>query len=123
MYANERALEWVGYTPEELNGQDLRILTPPGLREAVSNDFEEVLAGDERARVGLSERSVRRFHSLKAHVPTNQCPINGRCIDFAKMGRFGFLSSWPSAVSRRSRPGPDYGWSRGSCGIRSDREG
>jgi PAS domain S-box-containing protein len=66
LYANDRVLEWVGYTAEELDGQDFRMLTAPELRDATTAELEEILSGDERARITIIRRRDGRTFPIVA---------------------------------------------------------
>jgi PAS domain S-box-containing protein len=79
LYANDRVLEWVGYTAEELDGQDLRMLMPPELRDFVDDELEEILSGDERARIGIIRRRDGRTFPVVAcpHVLRSNGDVHG----------------------------------------------
>jgi PAS domain S-box-containing protein len=66
LYVNDRVLEWVGYTAEELDGQDFMMLVPPELRDATTAELEDILTGDERARIGIIRRRDGRTFPIVA---------------------------------------------------------
>jgi len=66
LYVNDRVLEWVGYTAEELDGQDFRILVPPELRDATTAELDDILTGDERARIVIIRRRDGRTFPIVA---------------------------------------------------------
>jgi PAS domain S-box-containing protein len=66
LYANERVLEWVGYAREELDGQDFRMLLPPELHDDLPRELEEIIAGDERARIVVVQRKNGRTFPVVA---------------------------------------------------------
>jgi len=78
LYVNDRVLEWVGYAAEELDGQDFRMLVPPELRDATTAELEDILGGDERARIGIIRRRDGRT------IPIVSCPHVLRTDDGAQ---------------------------------------
>lgn len=53
VFANERSLEWTGYTADELDGQPASILVPLELQDQIEGEIDRILSGDRRARVGV----------------------------------------------------------------------
>jgi PAS domain S-box-containing protein len=68
LYVNGRMLHWVGYTPEELDGQNVRILIPEELKEQVEEELQEIHSGDERLRITIMKRKDGRT------LPVVFCP-------------------------------------------------
>ncbi len=60
IFANERLLEWLGYTPAELDGQDILLCIPEELRESAAEEMQRMIAGDERPLVGAMQRKNGR---------------------------------------------------------------
>jgi PAS domain S-box-containing protein len=75
LFANGRMLHWVGYTPQELDGQDVGILVPEELREQVEHELHEINAGDERLRITIMRRKDGRT------LPVVFCPTILRSDD------------------------------------------
>jgi PAS domain S-box-containing protein len=103
LYANERVIEWVGYTPEELDGQDFRMLLPPELRDRVGIELEEILAGDERARIAVVQRKNGRT------FPVVACPHVLRRDDFVEAVVGLFFDIGELTTARRVGEGPAQG--------------
>jgi PAS domain S-box-containing protein len=60
LFANARMLHWLGYTAEELDGQDVRMLIADELREQVEEELQEIHSGDERLRIAIMKRKDGR---------------------------------------------------------------
>ena len=60
LFANGRLLHWVGYTPKELDGENVRILIPDELLEHMEEELQEIHSGDERLRIGIMKRKDGR---------------------------------------------------------------
>lgn len=60
LYANDRLLGWLGYSPEELDGQDALLFVPDELKEATEEEMREIVTGDERSRIGVLKRKDGR---------------------------------------------------------------
>lgn len=60
LFANERVLEWTGYTAEELDGQHAAILVPSELHDQIPAEIERIASGDLRSRVGVMMRKDGR---------------------------------------------------------------
>ncbi len=56
VYVNQRVLNWLGYTREELVGRHSEELLPEELRPALRDELAAVEAGDLRARLGAMLR-------------------------------------------------------------------
>lgn len=68
LFANDRMLHWVGYTPQELDGLDVRTLIPEELHEHMEVELEEIHSGDERLRISIMRRKDGRT------LPVVICP-------------------------------------------------
>jgi PAS domain S-box-containing protein len=68
LFVNDRMLKWVGYTPQELDGQNVRILLPEELKVDIEEEFQEIHSGDERLRIGIMKRKDGRT------LPVIFCP-------------------------------------------------
>jgi len=68
LFANDRMLHWVGYTPQELDGQNVGILVPEELKEQVGHELDEINTGDERLRITIMRRKDGRT------LPVVFCP-------------------------------------------------
>jgi PAS domain S-box-containing protein len=68
LFANDRMLQWVGYTPKELDGQNIRMLVPDELKEQVEEEMQEIHSGDERLRITIMRRKDGRT------LPVVFCP-------------------------------------------------
>jgi PAS domain S-box-containing protein len=68
LFVNDRLLHWVGYSPTELDGQDIRILIPEELREDLESELQEIHSGDERLRISIMKRKDGRT------LPVIFCP-------------------------------------------------
>lgn len=68
LFANDRMLHWVGYTPEELDGQNVRILVADELHDQVEDELQEIHSGDERLRISIMKRKDGRT------LPVVFCP-------------------------------------------------
>jgi PAS domain S-box-containing protein len=68
LFANDRMLQWVGYTPEELDGQNVRILLPEELKVDIEEELQEIHSGDERLRIAIMKRKDGRT------LPVIFCP-------------------------------------------------
>jgi PAS domain S-box-containing protein len=68
LFANDRMLHWVGYTPQELDGQGLGILVPEELKEQLDHEVDEINSGDERLRITIMRRKDGRT------LPVVFCP-------------------------------------------------
>lgn len=105
LYANDRMLEWVGYTPQELEGENVLVLVPKELQEASAEEMREMAAGDERARIGIIRRKDGRTFPIVTcpHVLRKDDQILGIVAVFLDLGeiqtarRVG-TSSGPSAA-------------------------
>jgi PAS domain S-box-containing protein len=75
IFANDRMLQWVGYTPQELDGQHLAILVPEELKEQVDHELQDVNGGDERLRITVMRRKDGRT------LPVVFCPKILRAAD------------------------------------------
>jgi PAS domain S-box-containing protein len=60
VFMNRRALEWVGYEPQEVEGQTAAMFVPEEHRHAIGAEHAKVLAGDVRARLGVFQRKDGR---------------------------------------------------------------
>jgi PAS domain S-box-containing protein len=60
LFANDRLLHWVGYTAQELDGQDFRMLVPDELKEQLDEELREIHSGDERLRIAILKRKDGR---------------------------------------------------------------
>jgi PAS domain S-box-containing protein len=56
LFANGRMLHWLGYTAEELDGEDFRSLIPEELHDEIEDDLQEIHSGDERLRIAIMKR-------------------------------------------------------------------
>ncbi len=56
VFANERLLNWLSYTWNEVVGHPTERLFPPELREVVNEERELIESGDVRARIGILRR-------------------------------------------------------------------
>ena len=63
VFANERALELLGYTAEELDGRDLLCLFPEEIQEVLQGELEAIGSGDLRPRVTVLRRKDGRTFS------------------------------------------------------------
>lgn len=68
LFANDRMLHWVGYAPEELDGQHVRILVADELQDQVDDELQEIHSGDERLRISIMKRKDGRT------LPVVFCP-------------------------------------------------
>ena len=89
VYANQRLLDWLNYTPEELRGLPGNELVPPEFRAGLAEEYKLVLEGNERARIGAMRRSDgRTFPSLA--LPTrlynDQGELTGALIVIVDLG-------------------------------------
>ncbi len=83
VFINQRMLDWLGYTKDEVEGQPIEMLVPPELRDLAREDMEGARQDDLRARL----LAVRRKDSTTFPVVT----IPQRFLD--SEGRFeGFFS-------------------------------
>jgi PAS domain S-box-containing protein len=55
-YVNDRLQQWLGYSEEELVGQDVTLLTVPELHEAMLEELRLTEQGDARARLMMFRR-------------------------------------------------------------------
>lgn len=60
LFANDRLRGWLGYTPEELDGQDTSFFVPLEMKEEVEEEMQEILTGDERSRIVVLKRKGGR---------------------------------------------------------------
>src|SRR5262245_8920811 len=56
IFMNRRALDWVGYEAEEVEGRTAEMFVPEEHRHAIPEEHAKVLAGDMRARLGIFQR-------------------------------------------------------------------
>ena len=56
LFANERILQWLGYTAKELDGMDFRMLIADELLDEIEDDLQEIHSGDERLRIAVMKR-------------------------------------------------------------------
>lgn len=56
LYANQRLLEWAGYSPEELEGELITTLVPEEFRAGMDSERDRVLNGDLRTRLSAFRR-------------------------------------------------------------------
>jgi len=68
LFANARMLHWVGYSAEELDGQDIRTLIADELIDQMDEELQEIHSGDERLRIGIMKRKDGRT------LPVIFCP-------------------------------------------------
>lgn len=68
LFANDRMLHWIGYTPQEIDGKDVRLLVADELREQLEEEFQEIHSGDERLRIAIMKRKDGRT------LPVIFCP-------------------------------------------------
>lgn len=59
LFANDRMLHWLGYSPKELDGRDARSLIPDELHEYMEQELEEIHSGDERSNASRRLLSPR----------------------------------------------------------------
>ncbi len=88
LFANERALELCGYEPEELDGQDLTLLSPPELRAVFEEEMQLIVAGDQRARITVFQRKDGRTFPVvtAARVLRDEDEITGVLTVFLDLG-------------------------------------
>ena len=60
IFMNRRALEWAGYEPYEVEGRSAEMFVSEELRPALVAEFEAVIGGDLRARLGVFRRKDGR---------------------------------------------------------------
>jgi PAS domain S-box-containing protein len=57
VFANERFLQWMGYSWNEVVGHPMERLIPPELAESLRREAELIASGDVRARIGVLRRA------------------------------------------------------------------
>ena len=60
IFMNRRALDWAGYEPHEVEGRSAEMFVSEELRPAFAAEFEAVIDGDLRARLGVFRRKDGR---------------------------------------------------------------
>lgn len=68
LFANDRLLQWLDYTAQELDGRDVRTLIADDLLDSAEEEFREIHSGDERLRIGVLKRKSGRT------LPVVFCP-------------------------------------------------
>jgi len=68
LFANDRMLSWLGYSPAELEGMNVRDLVPDDLKPDIEDELSQVHSGDERLRIGVMKRKGGRT------LPIVTCP-------------------------------------------------
>ena len=60
IFANDRMLHWLDYSPAELEGMNVRELMPDELRADLDEELLQIHSGDERLRIGIMKRKGGR---------------------------------------------------------------
>lgn len=78
IFANDRMLHWLGYTPAELEGMNVRELMPEELIPGIEEEISQIHSGDERLRIGIMKRKGGRTLPIVfcPHVLRNDDTIN-----------------------------------------------
>ena len=79
VFANDRMLHWLGYSPAELEGMHVLELMPDDLRPNVEEEMSQIHSGDERLRIGVMKRKGGRTLPILfcPHVLRNDDVITG----------------------------------------------
>ncbi len=60
IFANDRMLNWLGYSPAELEAMNVRELLPDELQAGIEEELAQIHSGDERLRIGIMKRKGGR---------------------------------------------------------------
>ena len=116
IFANERLLEWLGYTPAELDGQDILLCIPEELRESAAEEMQRMIAGDERPLVGAMQRKNGRT------FPIVTCPHVMRRGDEIQSVIAVIIDLGEIQTARRISPDGSAGLANSLARIAGERE-